>query len=92
TLKEILERTAAGQGDADNPYAKAIGDLYASCTNEDAVEARGVADLRPELDRIDAVKDAASLAKVVAVRSVSTPNPRPHDALSSGIGVLAIQP
>lgn len=66
TLRDILERAARGEGDADNPYAKAIGDFYASCMDEAGVEARGLGDLKEELDRVASVKDAASLAKAVA--------------------------
>ena len=66
TLRGILERAAAGQVDADNPHARAMGDLYASCMDEDAVEARGLGELKDELARVAAVTDATSMAKAMA--------------------------
>src|SRR5258706_2800616 len=45
TLRDILEAAASGKGDADNPYAKAMGDLYASCMDESTIEARGLGDI-----------------------------------------------
>ncbi|HEX6834941.1 MAG TPA: M13 family metallopeptidase [Polyangia bacterium] len=42
--------------------AKKIGDYYASFLDEDAIEKKGLAPLSPTLDRIAAIKDAASLA------------------------------
>ncbi|HEX8795842.1 MAG TPA: M13 family metallopeptidase [Polyangiaceae bacterium] len=64
-LRGYLERDAAGdtRGDA---YGKQLGDFWAACMDEDGIEKRGAADLKPELARIDAVKDAKSLSKELA--------------------------
>jgi endothelin-converting enzyme/putative endopeptidase len=65
SLRTILERDAKGdtQGDA---YGKELGDFWASCADEQAVEKRGTADLKIELDRIRAVHDAKSLVDEIA--------------------------
>ena len=64
-LRAILERDAAGdiRGDA---YGKSLGDFWAACMDEDGLEARGVKDLKPELDKIAAVHDAKSLSAELA--------------------------
>jgi len=56
----ILEKAAAGGADRDAIDQK-IGDLYGSCMDEKVVNAKGIAPLKPELDRIAAVKDKAAL-------------------------------
>ncbi len=65
-LRTILEDAAAGKLDADNPYSKSIGDMYASCTDEAGIEARGLTGLKDELARVEKVNDAASLAREIA--------------------------
>jgi len=58
--REILEKAAAGGADRDAIEQK-IGDLYASCMDEKVVNAKGISPLKPELDRVAAVKDKAAL-------------------------------
>ena len=60
-LREILERYARGEG-KDDPYAQKLGDFYAACMDEDAIEKAGTAALAPELGRIDAIKTPKDLA------------------------------
>jgi putative endopeptidase len=43
-----------------------IGDYYASCTDEQTIEKLGLNPLRPELDRIDSLKNSADLAEEIA--------------------------
>jgi predicted metalloendopeptidase len=64
-LREIIEQDAKAPP-ADQPYSKAIGDYYASCVDEDAVEKLGTAPLEPYFKAIDKVKDAKSLAILLA--------------------------
>ena len=45
--------------------AQKVGDYYASFMDEAAIEAKGLAPLRPALDRIDAIKDRTELARVL---------------------------
>jgi putative endopeptidase len=61
----ILEKAAAGGASRDAIDQK-IGDFYASCMDEKTADARGIAPLRPELDRIAAVTDKASLIDEIA--------------------------
>jgi endothelin-converting enzyme/putative endopeptidase len=64
-LRRILEDAAAAKTER-HPFGKKLGDYYASCMDEAATEARGLADLRGEWARIDAVQDRAGLAAALA--------------------------
>ncbi|MFI5360723.1 MAG: M13 family metallopeptidase [Elusimicrobiota bacterium] len=59
-LKDILEKAsaAAAAHDADE---KKIGDLYASCMDQDAMEKKGIAPLKPDLARIDRLSSRKGL-------------------------------
>jgi putative endopeptidase len=63
--KGILEKAAAG-GANRNAIDQKIGDLYGSCMDDKAVDARGLKPLQPELDRIAAAKDRAALVADLA--------------------------
>src|SRR5579863_783236 len=56
----ILEKAAAG-GAGRNPIDQKIGDLYGSCMDEKSADAKGIAPVKPELDRISAIKDKGEL-------------------------------
>jgi putative endopeptidase len=59
-LRETLE--AAGSNDPKRTAVQQkIGDYYAACMDESGIEAKGVAPLKPELDRIDALKSKKDL-------------------------------
>src|SRR5262245_28735907 len=62
TLHTILENAAAG-GDARQ---KKIGDYYASCMDEVAINRKGTTPLEPLAKKIDAVASAADLPPLVA--------------------------
>ncbi|MCU1383915.1 MAG: Endothelin-converting enzyme 1 [Acidobacteria bacterium] len=62
TLRRILDAAAAG-GD---PGAKKVGDYYASCLDEPAIDAKGAAPLDPLLKRIAALASVNDLAPLVA--------------------------
>ena len=65
TLHQILEEAAkpvAGR-DAD---AQKIGDYYAACMDEKALDAKGLAPLQPELDRIKNLSNKSQLAEQIA--------------------------
>ena len=64
-LREILERDAKAPP-ADEPYAKQLGDLYASCMDEKAIESSADKALGPQFAKLDKVKDANTFAQVVA--------------------------
>lgn len=61
-LRTILE-TAAKE---PTPETRKIGDYYASCMDEQGIEKRGIAALKPELDRIAALKSRKELPRTVA--------------------------
>jgi putative endopeptidase len=63
--REILEKAAAGGAGRDLIDQK-IGDLYSSCMDEKAVDAKGLAPIQPVLDRIAAVQDKAALIDEIA--------------------------
>ena len=70
----ILEKAAKG-GAGRNAIDQKIGDLYGSCIDEKAVEAKGIAPIKPELDRIAAVKDKQALVSEIAHIHLIGPNP-----------------
>ena len=73
-LHDILENAAkAKTRDADE---QKIGDYYASCMDVPAINKKGIAVLKPEFDRIDALKDKSELTAEIS------------HLHSQGIGVL----
>ena len=64
-LKEILEASAKAQG-AKGTAVQRIGDFYASGMDEAAIEAAGLAPLKPWLQRIEGLKAAKDLAPLLA--------------------------
>jgi len=60
-LHKILEEDAAMTNAAPGSAERKVGDFYAACMNEPAIEAAGVTPIQPELDRINAISDRASL-------------------------------
>jgi len=64
-LREILEHDAKAPP-ADEAYSKQLGDFYASCMDEKAIEAAGDKVLEPQFAKIAKVKDAATLAQALA--------------------------
>src|SRR3954470_23455722 len=65
-LHEILEKSARGEPDPADPFAQKVGDFYATCMDEQKAETASLRSLQEELQRIDAVRDAKSLASEVA--------------------------
>jgi len=60
-LHTILEEDAAMTNARPGSAEQKVGDFYAACMNESAVEAAGITPIQPELDRINAISDRASL-------------------------------
>jgi putative endopeptidase len=80
-LKRILERPGA-TGDL-----RKASDYYAACTNTDAINRKGLASLRPELDRIGALTGAGGLPELLAhLHMVAASNP------ASGISTSSTYP
>lgn len=61
----LLEKAAAG-GPGRNAIDQKIGDFYGACMDEKAVNSKGIAALKPELDRLEAVKDKQELIDEIA--------------------------
>jgi putative endopeptidase len=64
-LREILEKAAAG-GQSRGPDEQRIGDYYAACTDEAAIERQGLLPVQAELDRINALGDKMAITAEVA--------------------------
>ena len=64
-LRTILEEAAKTNGSRDAVTQK-IGDYYASCVDETAIEKLGAKPLVPELDRIAGLKSKQDLAEYIA--------------------------
>ncbi len=89
----ILEKAAAG-GAGRNAIDQKIGDLYGSCMDEKAVDAKGIAPIKPELDRIAAVKDKGALIDEIGHLHLVGANVRcstsiPHSDLHNADQVIA---
>src|ERR1700716_1831814 len=70
----ILEKAAVGGAKRDAIDQK-IGDLYISCMDEKAVNAKGISVIKPELERISAVADKSALIDEIAHIHLLGPNP-----------------
>src|SRR5215472_2255760 len=63
-LREILEKAA--KATQRTPNEQKIGDYYASCMDEDAINKKGIAVLKEPFDRINSVKDKSDLTGLIA--------------------------
>jgi predicted metalloendopeptidase len=63
-LRIILEASAA-KADPGDPLSRKVGDFYAACMDEAAIDRAGLADLRAAWKKVEAVKDPRSLAATV---------------------------
>ncbi|HEU4665643.1 MAG TPA: M13 family metallopeptidase, partial [Dokdonella sp.] len=63
-LRGVLDDAAAHPGAAGSTTQK-VGDFYASAIDEAAAEAAGFTPIKPELERIAAMKDAGDVAALV---------------------------
>jgi putative endopeptidase len=64
-LRDALEKAAATDSQR-SPVQQKIGDYYASCMNETEINAKGIAAIQPELDRIAALQNKSQLAGEIA--------------------------
>jgi putative endopeptidase len=64
-LRGILEQAAAAGGQRDAVTQK-IGDFYAACIDQSAIETRGIAAIQPQLEAIAGLKSVRDLAPVIA--------------------------
>ncbi len=64
-LRDILEHASA-PSDTRNAIEQKLGDSYASCMDENAIEQKGIAPLKPELLRVAALKRKSDLPALFA--------------------------
>jgi putative endopeptidase len=62
-LRDILDNV---QTKPNSPIEKKVGDFYASCMDEAAIEKAGTAPLKPEMQRIAAIKNRQQLMEQVS--------------------------
>ena len=65
TMRDILEKAAVASAGRD-AISQKIGDFYSSCMDEKAAETKAAEPLKPELNRIAAVRDKAALIDEIA--------------------------
>ena len=63
-LQNILE-TASSKKARRSSLEQKVGDFYAACMDDKGINARGLASIKPELDRINAIKTRAEVPDVV---------------------------
>jgi putative endopeptidase len=64
-MRTILDAAAESSARPGADQRK-MGDLYASCLDTAAIDARGLAPLKPDFDRIAAIQSTAGLSAVIA--------------------------
>src|SRR5262249_35387842 len=73
-LHQILEEAAKNTRAAKGSNEQRVGDFYATCMDEDGVEAAGLTGLQPEFDRIARIKDQQTLqAEVTRLHTLNVP-------------------
>ncbi|MCU1308192.1 MAG: Endothelin-converting enzyme 1 [Acidobacteriaceae bacterium] len=73
-LHDILEKASANDPKR-SPVMQKIGDYYASCMDEKAANRKRYAPLKPEFDRIAALKDKQQMLAVMGVEVLAWPDP-----------------
>src|ERR1700735_1278139 len=65
-LQKILDKAAADKSAGPGWTWQKIGDFYASCMNESAIETAGITPLKPDLQIIADINDAKALQAAIA--------------------------
>lgn len=65
TLRAILEEDAGRSGTEPGSTEQKVGDFYAACMNEPAIESEGVSPIAPILHDIDTASDRAGLIAIL---------------------------
>jgi predicted metalloendopeptidase len=64
-LRALLEAAAADSGAPTNSNVRKVGDLYASCIDTAAIDARGLAPLQADFGRIAAIRSRLDLVQAL---------------------------
>jgi putative endopeptidase len=86
-LRTILEAAAADHGASPGSNERKMGDLYASCMDTAAIDARGIAPLLQDFEQIAAIRSVGELVTVLA-RFQQMPTP-PYNLVNNGVAVGA---
>src|SRR4051794_8607636 len=73
-LHNILEKAATPNA-SRSPVERQIGDFYYACMDEKGANTKGLNAIKPELDRIAALKDKAAMMELLAHIHLVGPNP-----------------
>jgi predicted metalloendopeptidase len=65
-LRKVLEKAAADSSSPAGSDERKVGDFWASCMDEAAIEAAGLKPLEPELARIEKIASVADLQAAIA--------------------------
>jgi putative endopeptidase len=65
-LHDILEAAAKNRRAKPGSLEQKVGDFYASCMDEQSIEAQGLKPIEPELQKINAITDLAGLEAEIA--------------------------
>ena len=69
-LRDVLEKASVDDSKR-NAIDQKIGDYYASCMDDKAIDAKGTSAVKPELDKIDVLKDKSQLPAALAFAGAS---------------------
>jgi len=72
-LHQTVLEVAAKSEVQRTPVEQKVGDYWSACTNEKARNANSLESLRPQLQRIDAMRSKSEIAEIVAEQHRSTP-------------------
>ena len=72
-LRDILDKSSTA-GESRSANEQKIGDYYASCMDEEAIQKKGIGPLVPEFDRISAIKSTNDLAPLLGHFSLESVN------------------
>ncbi|PYS91456.1 MAG: hypothetical protein DMF64_12275 [Acidobacteria bacterium] len=65
-LRDILEAAAKNKSAKPGSLEQKVGDFYASCMDQEKIEAEGIKPIEPEFQRIAAIKDLSGLEVEIA--------------------------
>ena len=88
-LRQAMQK-AAQPTSSRTDYEQEIGDYWAACMDEAGIEAAGARDLKPELDRINRMKNKSELADQVAHQHMTFPGAWEADDNQTNAALLGL--
>ncbi len=74
SLRKVAEKAAADRTSAPGSDERKVGDFWASCMDEAAIEAAGIGPIQPELDAIDNIATPEALQAEITRLQISGAN------------------